>query len=91
MTAFQNQRFADQTVELNGHNFNSCTFERCHLRYCGDGDPSFVGCTFIDVKWVWEGAALAALRWLSAMHNHLGPERRRDAENIIRAIQGGAI
>jgi hypothetical protein len=91
MTAFQNRRFADETVELNGSSFSDCSFERCHLRYCGGGDFSFRGCSFIDVVWLWEGAALNTLRMLSAMYNHLGSDRRRDAKKIIDAICAGTI
>jgi hypothetical protein len=91
MAAIQNQRFADQTVELNGNSYSNCSFERCYLGYCGDGEPSLHACTFVDVTWVWEGAALATFRTLSAMYNHLGPEGRRIAEKVIDKIRSGTM
>lgn len=91
MTAFQNQRFADETVELNGHSFIACTFQRCYLRYSGDGEPSLAGCTFIDTTWLWEGAALSTIRTLRAMYHSLGPEGRRAAKKVIDEILVGGV
>jgi hypothetical protein len=51
----QGKAFKDESVELDGHEFIDCTFERCKIFYYGGplpvlGECKFGGCQFLFEK-----------------------------------------
>lgn len=56
MATYNDRRFQNETIALDGNAFNRCRFEDCSIVYAG-GDYSLNECTFGVVVWEFEGPA----------------------------------
>jgi len=69
MAEFRDRTYTGgEQVEVDGHRFVDCTFEKASLRYSGGEHPSFENCTFEDVGWYFTGAALRTIQLLQAQN-----------------------
>jgi hypothetical protein len=60
--------FANQDrVEVDGGTFVNCDFRWAILLYAGGEHPKFEDCSFGDVSWRFEGAALRTIQLLQLM------------------------
>src|SRR5690349_5267635 len=56
------------SVNVDGKQFENCTFEDCKLVYSGGEPPSFVNCTFTaNLDLVFDGAAGNTVQFLKVM------------------------
>jgi hypothetical protein len=68
MAETRGKRFAKgERVEMDGGHFIDCHFERASLVYSGGEHPMFENCTFGDVGWRFDGAALRTIQLLQAI------------------------
>ena len=58
--------FTDE-VELDGNEFDNCTFSGASLIYRGGTPPRLSGCSFTDFKFEFQGAAANTVAFLQAM------------------------
>ena len=61
-----------EMVETDGVRFTKCHFDGAQLRYSGGEHPAFVDCTFANVGWYFDGAALRTIQLLQANGNTEG-------------------
>jgi hypothetical protein len=60
----QDRHFKNETVDIDGRRFLSCSFENCLLNYSG-GDVEFgPGCSAVDCRPIFSGPAGKTLRLL---------------------------
>jgi hypothetical protein len=63
----QDRHFKNETVDLDGKRFMSCSFDGCTLNYCG-GDVEFgPGCTADDCRPIFSGPARRTLLLLRTL------------------------
>lgn len=83
------ERFEDETVELDGGEFVGCTFEGCDLVYRGGELPRRVEeNTFRDCRWRLEDAAGRTVRFMSALYRGLGDHGETLVERTFDHIRG---
>lgn len=82
-----NQSFTDDTIELDSHSFEGCTFLRCHMIYRGKGSVGLENCTFTDVRWEFKEGAGNALAFIRMFTDSLGDTGRYMLINTFPAIQ----
>lgn len=84
--------FAEQTVQLDGRGFVSCTFDGCRIVYAG-GPTELLGCTFSDCVWHLEGEAantITLLGGLGASDGPTGPRLVTGLFSQLRRMRGEA-
>jgi hypothetical protein len=70
---YSNKVFVNEVVDLDGNEFDRCTFQRCEAKYCGGELPVLNGCHFDQSPFVFERGAGNTLAMLRAMyHGGLG-------------------
>lgn len=69
MATFRNERFTNQEIRTDGNRYEACVFSDCILVYTGGTMPSFVGCTFRQVRIQLDGAAFNTTRYLNILYN----------------------
>lgn len=63
----QGRQFKNESVEIDGKKFVSCTFDGCSLVYAG-GDVEFgIGCTAQNCRPMFSGAAARTVRLLQVL------------------------
>lgn len=84
------EAFTEQTVQLDGRGFVSCTFDACRIEYAG-GPTEVVGSTFTDCVWHLEGNAantVALLGGLGASDGPTGPRLVDGLFSQLRQVRG---
>ncbi len=81
------QSFSGEIVELDGNQFEDCTFTDCKLIFSALDRVSFNRCTFTECNWVFDGPAETTLSFLSDLYQGLGPEGRKLVELIVQGIR----
>jgi uncharacterized protein YjbI with pentapeptide repeats len=71
-----------ESVQTDGTVFTKCSFDGAQLRYAGGEHPSFIDCTFNQVGWYFEDAALRTIQLLQA--NGEGEAGRIFIEDLFR-------
>lgn len=85
--AIDGQDFIEQSVILDFHEFNNCTFKKCTLIFHGYGPVGLVGCEFSDCKWTFSGPASATLNFMAHLYkNGKGADKiiEDTFDNILR-------
>lgn len=62
------QTYRDQTVILDGSEFDRCVFENCVLEYQGVKPVTLNGSTMTNCQWAFKGPAANAVQFMSAMY-----------------------
>lgn len=62
------ERFEGVTLDLDAQDFDTCTFVRCVLRYCGGEPPRLSNLNVVDCDCRLEGAALRTIGFLSELY-----------------------
>lgn len=65
---FDNCKFADKTVALDGNVYINCTFTRCVLVYTGGPLPEIRGGLMEDCTFILDGAAMRTLEFMRALY-----------------------
>lgn len=66
------QIFNDDTVEIDGNQFEHCEFHRCTMIFRGRATISFAHCTFDNPSWQFEDAASLVVGFIKAMSEKTG-------------------
>jgi len=85
------QTFEQMQVNLDGNQFERCTFIRCRIVYTAAGTFAIDGCTFTTCDWQFDGPAERTLYYLSALYRGLGPQGQELVEAIFRQIREGTV
>ncbi|HZQ72049.1 MAG TPA: hypothetical protein VFB08_03970 [Burkholderiales bacterium] len=83
---YSQEVFANQPVELDGNEFDRCTFRKCELKYRGGELPVLNGCHFDSSPFIFGNQAGNTLAMLRSMYHaglqplveHLFDEVRRN-------------
>lgn len=80
--------FEDKSILLDGEHFEACTFTRCKLIFEGGMPPVLVQNNFNECMWVFDGAALRTIAFMSALYRG-GAKELIEAtfENIRNGVQ----
>ena len=82
---YEHTTLTGQVVQLDGNEFDHCTFERCTLVYSGGAVPSMTYCrTTPDCKWTLNGAAEQTLGFMTVLY----PFAKDMIEGTFDAIRG---
>ena len=57
-----------EAINVDGVTFIGCRFESAILRYAGGPHPAFEDCTFGDMAWIFDDAALRTIQLLQAQN-----------------------
>ena len=86
-----NQTFRNDQIRLEFVEFENCSFENCTLVYGGYGPISLVGCSFINVHWVFADAARNTILFMQAMYQHGGGGRELIERTLENIRQGSSL
>jgi len=67
MAVMQFKEFADQTITLDGEEYETCTFKGCRLVFAGGPVPMFYDCVFSECGWSLAGAAKKPIGFLASL------------------------
>jgi hypothetical protein len=82
----RNKTFRDETINLDGNEFDSCTFENCEFVYRGTGSVNFTDCSVSKPVLTFDGSAARTLDLLKLIYpNGFQPI----IEYIFNNIRGG--
>ena len=79
--------YHDTTVELDGHTFQNCTFDRCTLVYRGNDLPNLTNNSLNECLFRFDDAAIRTIVFLQQLYTG-GMEKI--VEDFIRLIKSGA-
>lgn len=85
------QTFQQETINLDGNQFERCAFIRCKIVYTAADTFSIDGCTFTICDWVFDGPAERTLFYLSALYRGLGPQGQELVDVIFQQIKQGTV
>ncbi len=88
MATYQNERFANQRVDVDGNRYEACIFTDCRLVYRGGDKPSFSGCTFRQTNLQLEDAANRTAQYLQGLY---GLGLAFGAERVLNSIEQGDV
>ena len=72
---FKDHPFQDEPVNLNGNQFDHCTFNNCELIFNGVGSVTLTNNAFNDCKWIFEGPAADTVAFMKALYSMGGGGR----------------
>ena len=86
---YSSKAFKDETVELDGNQYQGCTFQGCKLMYYGGPIPYFDSCSFDSSPFMFEKGAGNALEFLRELY-HAGLSQNVEAffEDVRRNPPG---
>jgi hypothetical protein len=67
MALIQFKEFTDQTITLDGEEYETCTFKGCRLVFAGGSVPMFYDCVFSECDWDLIGPARNTIGFLVAL------------------------
>ncbi len=84
---YENSTFEGQTMQLDGNEYISCTFRRCHLQY-GGAALKLEGNNFSQCTWAFTDAASRTVNFMMALY-HQGS--RELIEQTFENIRKGQL
>lgn len=82
-----NATYRNEVIQVAGHHFEKCFFERCQLEYDGIEEVAFSNCTLRDVNWSFVGPAANTINFLSALYNGFGDLGKQVTEQFFESIR----
>jgi hypothetical protein len=83
---YENRKFADQTIALDGNQYIGCNFERCNLVYKGNKPTEIGNCSLDDCRFTFDGPAGNALNLLGALYHGGFQSLVESTFNNIRSV-----
>ena len=80
-------KYRKSMVTLDNNEFIECSFDECTLQYAGTGPVALIGCTFVNVQWVFVGAAQQTLQFLQGLYHGMGEGGRKLVERTFDNIK----
>ena len=87
MPKHNQKTYRDQTVVLDGNEFDQCVFENCTLEYQGVKVVNLSGSTLNNCQWSFKGPAANAVQFMSAMYQS-SPQGALLIESTFNTIRG---
>jgi hypothetical protein len=78
---FEKKEFRNETINLNGNEFDHCQFDGCRMVFNGVGNVGLSNNNFKDCKWIFDGPAAATVAYMKALYGMGG-----DAQTMIIAM-----
>lgn len=89
---YEKRRFTEETIKIGGNHYVDCTFERCALEFEGQArNTAFIRCKFTECKWLFTGAAVDTLRWLSILYGTFGDWGKKEVEALFEQVRDGSL
>ena len=83
---YENERFINQELTVDGNIYNNCHFENCVLMFQGGDNPVFNNCTFQNIKVQLKGQAAQTANYLSSLMSSGLPQQ---VENVLGDVRSG--
>ncbi len=87
----KNQKFSGETIDLDYHEFEGCTFTKCKIVFHGYGKIGLRSCTFTDIQWEVADAAGNALNFLMVLYAGGGEVGMKLVEATFDNIRMGGV
>jgi hypothetical protein len=65
---FEDRRYGNELINLNGNDFRRCTFEGSEMIFNGVGPVGLVDCNFINCRWKFEGPASDTVAFMKELY-----------------------
>lgn len=91
MTIYEDTTFESQRVDLDGNEYERCTFRSCELVYSGGVPPVLVDNTMSGCQWQFDGAAGRTIAFMQALYHGGGEGARRLVEETIENMMRGTL
>ena len=88
MSRFEKERFADTSIIVDGNEYTGCTFVRCQILFSGGALPKLDNNSFMDCRWVFDGAAARTVQFMTALYSGGGKEL---IEATFESIRGKPV
>jgi len=83
----RSETFKDDVVQLDGRQFEDCTFNECQMHFSGHAPLNLKNCRFNNCKWVFKDAAQLTLNILTEMyHGGMKPVVEETLKNIRSGV-----
>ena len=69
MAHYQGNTYGNERMSIDGNEYHNCTFNDCELVYKGEEPPSFVRCSFNNIRMSFGDAAGRTVAFLQGMAN----------------------
>ena len=86
MAAYKDQKLTNDTVILDGNEFDYCEFDNCKMVYRGGELPRLQHCQFTRCTWHLEDAAQRSVLFLRSIY-HSGPGGMELVEGTLKFIR----
>jgi hypothetical protein len=87
MAKHSKQTFRNQTVVLDGNEFEQCVFEGCTLEYQGVKAVALTGNVIDNCQWTFKGPAANAVQFMGALYGS-GQQGALLVETTFNTIRG---
>jgi len=91
MDTFENHKFENTEVRLDGNRYINCIFKRCLLIYGGMEVVTLEGCGFHECKWSFVDAAARTINFMAGLYHGAGEGGRNLVEDTFTNIRKGRI
>ncbi len=91
MDTFENHKFENTDVRLDGNKYINCTFKRCHLIYGAKGVVTLDGCSFHECKWSFVDAAAMTINFMAGLYHGTGTGGKDLVEKTFENIRKGRL
>lgn len=83
MASYRNNCFVDETILLDGSDFQACSFQGCKLVYGGGALPNISDCSFEECSWQFDTAAGRTVTFIRNIAEAMGSDGRVLVENLF--------
>ena len=88
MAKFLDSQFSNATQDLDGNEFDRCTFHDSTLVYSGGDPPTIMNCQFSNTcRWEFRGAAERTVGFMRAIYHGAGEGGRQLIEQTFENIR----
>lgn len=86
---YENRKFENQVVQLDGNQYIRCTFQGCTLQYGGSEIPTLKDNEFNRCKWEFTDAAERTIKFMIGLYRGAGEGGRELIEQTFKNIRRG--
>ena len=87
MAKVSDSEISGVTQELDGKEFDGCTFHDCTLVYSGGDPPTIRNCNFGNCRWEFRSAADRTIGFMRALYHGMGEGGRQLVEQTFENIK----
>lgn len=88
---YENLHFKDETVKVDGNEYQNCVFTESRVVFTGGIPPRFTGCVFDRCQWVFDEAAENTIQYFAALYSGLGQGGRELIEGLFDSIRHESV